>query len=133
MFFWFWAWFLRFFFYVFPEAPVSCDKKIHWINLYYIVLQFVWAQKACPRFLKSYLKLEISTFLFFAVSFFKWICSTKKKVLKENSIFGRSWSSAKLFIMQNYTDNANGYIYAFSSRECVIFLGPVHMEASWPG
>ena len=23
----FWAWFLRFFFYVFPEAPVSCDKK----------------------------------------------------------------------------------------------------------
>ena len=30
------------------------------------------------------------------------------KVLKENSITGRSWSSAKLFIMQNYTDNANG-------------------------
>ena len=31
-----------------------------------------------------------------------------KKVLKENSICGRSWSPAKLFIMQNYTDNANG-------------------------
>ena len=30
-----------------------------------------------------------------------------KKVLKENSISGRSWSPAKLFIMQNYTDNAN--------------------------
>ena len=29
------------------------------------------------------------------------------KVLKENSIIDRSWSSAKLFIMQNYTDNAN--------------------------
>ena len=28
------------------------------------------------------------------------------KVLKENS--GRNWSSAKLFIKQNYTDNANG-------------------------
>ena len=31
-----------------------------------------------------------------------------KKVLKENSIIGRSWSSGKLFIMQNYTYNANG-------------------------
>ena len=30
-----------------------------------------------------------------------------KKVLKENSISGRSWSPAKLFIMQNYTDKAN--------------------------
>ena len=28
--------------------------------------------------------------------------------LRENSIIGRSWSSAKLFIMQNYTENANG-------------------------
>ena len=32
------------------------------------------------------------------------------KVLKENSIIGRSWSSAKLFIVQNYTENANGYV-----------------------
>ena len=30
------------------------------------------------------------------------------KVLKENFIIGRTWSSAKLFIMQDYTDNANG-------------------------
>ena len=30
------------------------------------------------------------------------------KVLKENSIIGRNWGSAKLFIVQNYTDNANG-------------------------
>ena len=30
------------------------------------------------------------------------------KVLKENSIISRSWSSAKLFIMQNYTENAHG-------------------------
>ena len=28
--------------------------------------------------------------------------------LFENSIIGRSWSLAKLFIMQNYTENANG-------------------------
>ena len=32
------------------------------------------------------------------------------KVLKENSIISRSWSSAKLFIVQNYTENANGLI-----------------------
>ena len=30
------------------------------------------------------------------------------KVYKENSITGRSWSSAKLFIVQNYTENVNG-------------------------
>ena len=29
------------------------------------------------------------------------------KVLKENSIISKSWSSAKLFIVQNYTENAN--------------------------
>ena len=30
------------------------------------------------------------------------------KVLKENFIIGRTWSSAKLFILQHYTENANG-------------------------
>ena len=30
------------------------------------------------------------------------------KVLKENSIIDRSWSHAKLLIVKNYTDNANG-------------------------
>ena len=30
------------------------------------------------------------------------------KVLKKNSNIGRSWSSAKLFIVQNYTENTNG-------------------------
>ena len=29
------------------------------------------------------------------------------KILQENSINGRSWSSAKLFIVQKYTENAN--------------------------
>ena len=29
------------------------------------------------------------------------------KVLKENSIIGRSWSSVKLLIVQNYIENAN--------------------------
>ena len=30
------------------------------------------------------------------------------EALKGSSIIGRSWSSAKLFIVQNYTENANG-------------------------
>ena len=30
------------------------------------------------------------------------------KVLKETFIIGRSWSSAKLFMMENCTNNANG-------------------------
>ena len=29
------------------------------------------------------------------------------KVLKENSMIDRSWSSAKIFIVQDYTGNAN--------------------------
>ena len=41
------------------------------------------------------------------------------KVLKENSIIGRSWSSAKLFLVQNYTENANRDA---STVENVIFL-----------
>ena len=42
---------------------------------------------------KSYFKLEVLIFLSFLL-------------LKENSIIGRSWSSANMFIMQNYIDNA---------------------------
>ena len=32
----------------------------------------------------------------------------RAKMLKENSIVGRGWSSVKLFIVQNYTENTNG-------------------------
>ena len=32
------------------------------------------------------------------------------KVLKKNSIIGKSWKSAKLFIIQNYTDGGNGNV-----------------------
>ena len=31
----------------------------------------------------------------------------RDKVLKENSIIDRNWSSAKLFIVQGYSENAN--------------------------
>ena len=50
--------------------------KTIWNNFCCIVLLFVWAQKVCLRFLKSYFKLEILIFLSFAVSFlvdmFNW-------------------------------------------------------------
>ena len=36
--------------------------------------------------------------------------NSRNKVLKENSIIGKSWSSAKLFIVQNYTENTNGNV-----------------------
>ena len=41
----------------------------NWNKFFYIVLLFVWAQKVCLRFLKSYFKLETLILLFFAVSF----------------------------------------------------------------
>ena len=31
----------------------------------------------------------------------------RKKLHRTNSIIGRSWSPAKLFIVKNYTENAN--------------------------
>ena len=38
----------------------------------------------------------------------KAIESKRGKRLKENSIIDRNWSSAKSFVVQNYTENANG-------------------------
>ena len=35
--------------------------------------------------------------------------NSRGNVLKENFVTGRSWSSAKLFIVQIYTENADGY------------------------
>ena len=105
--------------------------KTFWNNSYCIVLLFVWAQKVCRWFSKSYFRLEIFIFLSFVVTFLvdmfnyeaPFLTKTTSSVnlrhsleqklskfnmlLKESSITGRSWSSAKLFIMQNYTDNAN--------------------------
>ena len=43
--------------------------KNFWTNFCYIVLLYLWVQKVCLRFLKSYFKLEILIFLSFVVSF----------------------------------------------------------------
>ena len=56
------------FFMLFLKAPTFCRKKF-WNNFCSIALLFVWAQKVCLRFLKSYFKLEILIFLPFMVSF----------------------------------------------------------------
>ena len=39
----------------------------------------------------------------------------------ENSIIGRRWSSVKLFIVQKYTENANGDV-PLTVKKSVIFL-----------
>ena len=36
--------------------------------------------------------------------------NSRGTALKENSIIGRIWSSAKLFTVQKYTENANGNV-----------------------
>ena len=121
--------FWGFFSMLFPKAQASCGKNL-WNNFSWIVLLF---EKVCFRILKFYFKLEILIFLYFVVSFsvdiFNWKDPflTKKtsvvksetrfrreatenergKELKENSVIG-SWSSAKLFVMQNYFESANG-------------------------
>ena len=53
---------------LFRKAPASSGKKF-WNNFCCIVLLFVWSQKVCLRFLKSFFKLEILIFLPFVVSF----------------------------------------------------------------
>ena len=109
----------------FQKLQLLVAKKI-WNNFCCILLLFVWVQKVCLTFLISYFKSEILMFLSFVVSSLVNLFSqkthflTKKtsavksethfskeaidnwrgKVLKENSITGRNWSSAKLFIMQ---------------------------------
>ena len=115
----------------FQKLQLLVVKKF-WTNFCFIVLLYLWAQEVCLRFLRSNFKLEILMFLFFVVSFlvdknllFWWKKHQRwnlrhtfveklskfsmAKVLKENSIICRSWSSAKLFIVQ-YTENANGYV-----------------------
>ena len=123
---------MRFLSYIISKSSNFLKKifELIFATLYFYIYEF----KKCLRFLKSYFKLEILIFLSFVVSFSvdmfnsKALFLTKKasvvksethfsrepienergKVLKKNSIIGRSWSSAKLFIVQNYTENANG-------------------------
>ena len=57
---------------LFPKVPASCCKKF-WTDFCCIVLLYLWAQKACPRFLKSYFKLEILIFLSFVVSLSRYV------------------------------------------------------------
>ena len=79
---------------LFPKAPASFGKKI-WNNFHCIVIQLVWAQKECLRFLKSCFKLKVLIFLSFAVSFLVDMFSqkapflTRKAVVKSGTQFSR--------------------------------------------
>ena len=70
IFFQFWAWlFLAVpFLCYFQKLQLLLIKKF-WKIFCCTFLLFVWAQKACLRFLKSYFRLEILIFLSFEVSF----------------------------------------------------------------
>ena len=52
----------------FQKLQLLVVKK-NWNNFCCITLLFVWAQKVCLRFLKSYFKLKILIFLSFVVSY----------------------------------------------------------------
>ena len=78
---------------LFSKVPGSLQNT--W-NFSCIVLLFVWAQKLCLRFLKSFLKLEILMFLSFGVSFlvdmFNWksyFLTKKTSLVKSETYFSR--------------------------------------------
>ena len=52
----------------FQKYQLLVVKKF-WTNFCCIVLLYLWAQKMCLRFLKSYFKLKILIFLSFVMSF----------------------------------------------------------------
>ena len=60
----------------FQKLQLLVGKKF-WTNFCCIVLLYLWTQKACLRFLKSYFRLEILIFLSFVVSFLVEMLSKK--------------------------------------------------------
>ena len=109
---------------LFPKAPASRGKTKIWSNFCCIILLFAWAQKVCPKIFENLFQTEdINIFVPHGVLFSRnvqlkssEIWDTFEKNLTWQSVKRKfhnwqaqqSWSSSKLFIMQNYTDNANG-------------------------
>ena len=61
-------------------------------NFCSIALLFVWAQKVCLRFLKSYLKIRI-LFLSFVVSFFSRYVQLKSSFSDKKNISAEIWDT----------------------------------------
>ena len=90
----------------FQKLQLLVAQKI-WTDFCCIVLLYLWTQKVCLRFSKSYFKLEKLIFLSFAVSFlvdmFHWKAPflTKKTAVKSETHFSRgsyrklTWQSIK--------------------------------------
>ena len=96
------------------------------------LLLFVWAQKVSQIFKILFQARDVNTFVLRGFFFSRYVrvkssFPDKKKHqwwnlrhtlvgkpsktnVAKYSIIGRSWSSAKLFILQNYTDNSNGNV-----------------------
>ena len=77
------------------QKPQLLAVKRFWTNFCCIVLLYLWAQKVCLKFLKSFFRLQILIFLFFVVSFlvdmFNWKAPflKKKTVVKSETRFNR--------------------------------------------
>ena len=89
-FFRFWAWLLRLFFcFFFLQKFQLLVIKEFWNNFYYIVLVFVWPQRVCLGFLKSYFKLEIINIFVFRGVFFSRYFQLKSSFSDEENISGK--------------------------------------------
>ena len=64
--------------------------KRFWTNFCCIVLLYLWAQKVCLKFLKSYFKLEI---LIFRGVFFSRYVQLKSSFSDEKNISGEIWDT----------------------------------------
>ena len=82
--------------------------KLFWNNFAALCF-YLYEPKMCLRFIKFYFKLKTILAVKSEAAFIRGAIKVEHgKILKKISINGRSWSCAKLFIMQSYKDNANG-------------------------
>ena len=104
---------------LFPKAGTSCCKKN--FGLIFAALYFyIYELKKCVSDFKILFQNgDINIFVLRGAFISRYVqlknvsCEirdTLGKVLRENSINGRDWSSSKLFIVQNYAGIANGNV-----------------------
>ena len=96
---------------LFPKAPTSCCKEF-WTNFCCIVFYINELKKCVSHIFKSLFQTgDINLFIVRGVFFSRYLQlkssftdkkKNQRKVLKENSINGIIWSSAMLFIVQNF-------------------------------
>ena len=114
---------------LFPKAPASYCKK-NFTQFLLHSASIVLSSKSVSQIFKILFQTaDFNIFVLHVVFFSRYVLlkswrktsavtyfsrdaieNQRGKVFKKNSKIGRSWSSAKLFIVQNYTENVNGYV-----------------------